>query len=121
MSFRPCADEGAFCFKFVGMSEAGAVIAVEYKRFQTAEEFYGRAESFLTARETENNLILGISTTLVRQPPLSGEPPFFACIEENGRLVGAAVMTPPNNLVLSHIDDMEAIPFLARGVRAGYD
>jgi predicted GNAT family acetyltransferase len=67
--------------------------------------FLARAGAFLEAREAEHNLIFGLSSTLARDPRAYGSDPYLATVEENGRVVAAALRTPPHNLVLSESDD----------------
>ena len=33
-----------------------------------------------------------------------GEPPYFAVVEDDGRIVGVAMRTPPHNFILSELD-----------------
>jgi predicted GNAT family acetyltransferase len=55
----------------------------------------------LYARETVNNLILGVSERLVEDPK-AYENPLFATVEdEEGEVILAAIMTPPHNLILA--------------------
>ncbi len=69
----------------------------------TAVEFLSRAAAFLNEREAENNLLLGIAGRLAQsaQQPASGREPHFYTIEEGGRVVAAALLTPPHRMVLS--------------------
>jgi uncharacterized protein len=92
---------------------------MELTRHGDARDFLARAGEFLAAREAEHNLILGISSRLQREPLLYGEPAYLATVEDEGRVVGVTMRTPPHNLILSEIDDENAIPLLledARGV-----
>jgi predicted GNAT family acetyltransferase len=63
--------------------------------------FLQRARTFLEEFETENNLLLGISSWLVAHSELIEQPPYFITVEENGKVRAAAMMTPPHNLVLT--------------------
>ena len=66
-----------------------------------APAFLAAAGKMLNARETVNNLILGVSERLADDPK-AYENPFFATIEdEDGEVILAAVMTPPHNLILA--------------------
>jgi predicted GNAT family acetyltransferase len=46
-----------------------------------------------------------------------GEDPYLAVIEDDGRVVGAVLRTPPHNLVLSELDDERAIEPIVASVR----
>jgi predicted GNAT family acetyltransferase len=89
-------------------------------RHDDATAFLAHAGDFLVAREAEHNLILGLSSRLVREPLLYGEPAYFAVLEDDGRVVGAVLRTPPHNLVLSELDDPVAIGAIVEDVRLAY-
>ena len=69
-------------------------------RFQSVDDFYSRAESFLVAREAEHNLTLGICFGIKNSPELYPEY-YLAAVEHDGKVIATAVMTPPYRLVLS--------------------
>jgi predicted GNAT family acetyltransferase len=94
---------------------------MEVTRHPDADAFREHAGEFLAAREAEHNLILGLSSRLRHDPLLFGEAPYLAVAEERGRVVGAALRTPPHNLVLSEIDDEQAIEPIAADVRAVFE
>jgi hypothetical protein len=93
---------------------------VEVTRHETADGFLGHAGDFLVEREAEHNLILGLSSRLRQDPRLYGKDPYFAVVEDGGRVVGAALRTPPHNLVLSELDDKRTIGPLLDAVREEY-
>lgn len=74
---------------------------MEIKRWDDARAFSDRAEAFLVAHEAHHNLMLGIVAVLVEDPTRWGTAPYLATVETAGRVVGAAAMTPPHNLILS--------------------
>jgi predicted GNAT family acetyltransferase len=90
-------------------------------RHATADAFLADAGGFLAAREAEHNLILGLTSRLRRDPLLYGEPPYFAVVQDDGRVVGATMRTPPHNLILSEVDDAAAIPLLVADARAAFE
>jgi uncharacterized protein len=90
---------------------------MEVTRHATADGFLERAGEFLVAREAEHNLILGLSSRLRLEPRTYGEDPYLAVVEDDGRVVGAALRTPPHNLVLSELDHNRAIEALLPAVR----
>jgi hypothetical protein len=71
-------------------------------------------------REAEHNLILGLCTLLMRNPERVEHPPYMACVQRDGNVVAAAFMGPPNNLILSHMTTMEAIPLIASDLYREY-
>ena len=87
---------------------------LELRRFADADGFLSAATDFLAAREAEHNLIFGISAYVRDQPNTFGEgAPYFAVVCARERVVAVALRTPPHNLVLSEIDDPQAIDLLA--------
>ena len=75
------------------------------ERHADVDAFLGQAGAFLAEREAEHNLILGLSSNLMRDPHAYGSDPYLVTVEEGGRVVAAALRTPPHNLVLSESDD----------------
>jgi uncharacterized protein len=90
---------------------------VEVRRHETADGFLEHAGDFLVAREAEHNLILGLSSRLRQKPRLYGDDPFFGVVEDDGRVLGAALRTPPHNLVLSELDDQRTLEPLLAAIR----
>jgi uncharacterized protein len=92
---------------------------IRVRRLPDVQTFLDEAGRFLAEREAEHNLLFGICSLLARDPQPFGEgPPYLAIGEHDGRIVGAAIRTPPHNLVLSETDDLAAIEPLVRDVRA---
>src|SRR4051812_13848024 len=86
---------------------------MEVVRSRDANAFLELAGGFLGAREAEHNLILGLSSRLRTDPRLYGEEPYFAVALDGERLVAATMRTPPHNLILSEVDDEQALATLA--------
>jgi predicted GNAT family acetyltransferase len=82
-------------------------------RYARATDFLAAAGDFLVAREAEHNLILGIASSVAEGLHRGEVPPYFAVIREGERVVAAAMQTPPYNLILSEVDDEEALAALA--------
>src|SRR5215510_13213247 len=67
-----------------------------------AASFLDRAGAFLEAREAENNLVFGIVHTLRTEPAMY--PAFWlATVEDGGDVVGAALQTPPFNVLITRM------------------
>jgi uncharacterized protein len=77
-------------------------------------EFLERATPLLLEDEARHNLILGIAGTVRSNPTLYPEH-FFWLVEDAGAVVGAALRTPPYNLVLG-ARDAEALRALAGAI-----
>jgi predicted GNAT family acetyltransferase len=84
-------------------------------RPRSPEEFEAEAGPFLSLREAENNLILGLVTGLKAGRSFGPEPAFFTVVYLDGRVVGAAMRTPPLNLLLAAGTEERALrPMLDR-------
>jgi predicted GNAT family acetyltransferase len=77
-------------------------------------EFLERAQPLLLADEARHNLILGIAGTLRDDPGVYPEHALWL-VEDTGGPVGAALRTPPFNLVLARGSD-EAVALLAASI-----
>ncbi|MGB2874466.1 MAG: GNAT family N-acetyltransferase [Gaiellaceae bacterium] len=86
---------------------------MQVRRCRDADEFLRLAGDFLSAREAEHNLILGLCAGLRGDPLMYGEAPYFAVAQESDLVVAAAMRTPPHNLILSEVDDEAALGPLA--------
>jgi uncharacterized protein len=80
---------------------------VKVRAFARAAEFLERAGPYLAAREAEHNLPLGLAAGIAAHPERWPDP-YLATVEEDGAVVGAAVMTPPFFVVLSLLAAPEA-------------
>jgi uncharacterized protein len=77
--------------------------------------FLAAAAPVLDADEARHNLIHGICSTLVDAPDAYREKHLWTVREAD--VVGAAVMTPPFNIVIAQPRHDDALPFLARTLR----
>lgn len=90
---------------------------MELRRFAEVGEFLDSAGGFLGEREAEHNLIFGICSHLRTNPDMLEDPPYLATVSEGGRVVAAALRTPPHRLILSEVDDARAIALLVADAR----
>jgi RimJ/RimL family protein N-acetyltransferase len=90
-------------------------------RYGEVDAFLERARPFLEEREAEHNLILGLSSQLLRNSRIFGEDPYLAVVEVDGDVRGVVFRTPPHNLVLSELDDERAIGPIVTAVREEFD
>lgn len=73
-------------------------------RFADPSAFAARAIPFLLEREAEHCLPIGIIGALHRGETYGPDTPYMALVEdEAGDVVEVIVMTPPQNLVVSHV------------------
>ncbi|PJF26476.1 MAG: hypothetical protein CUN52_15770, partial [Phototrophicales bacterium] len=73
-------------------------------RFDDANRFYERVSPFLSAREAEHNLLLGVIRG-VQIGEYMEYPPYLGCIEADNRVVAVIVRTPPHHVLLSLMDN----------------
>jgi hypothetical protein len=88
------------------------------ERFTAAQAFLDATGDFLVEREAEHNLIFGICANLRADPGFPTAPPYLAAVSADGRVIAAAVMTPPWNIVLSCVADPDAFTALAADLDA---
>jgi predicted GNAT family acetyltransferase len=83
--------------------------------YPTAPEFLRDVRPSLEAHEAADGLMLGLAIRLVDEPLAYGDPPYLAAVINGRRLILAALMTPPHNLILSSEleDAAEALDLLA--------
>ena len=77
-------------------------------QYEQASEFLEKCGDLLMQHEAENNLIIGLANRLKHNPSAYSSTPFFATVEEENKIILAALMTPPHNILLSNFTD-EAI------------
>ena len=78
-------------------------------------DFLDRAQPLLLADEARHNLILGIAGTLRDNPSLYHAHAFWVALDR-GDVVGAALRTPPHNLVLARPRRDGALHALANAI-----
>jgi predicted GNAT family acetyltransferase len=88
---------------------------VVVKHLEDPGAFLETASSLLLADEARNNLILGIAGTLRHHPSVYDEYRLWL-VEDGGQIVGAALQTPPYNLVLSRPRDDDVLVALAEAL-----
>jgi uncharacterized protein len=87
-------------------------MSVRLDRYHRVDDFLAAAGDWLTAREAEHNLILGIASNLRRVPDQYDGPPFLAAVTDASRVLAVALRTPPYNLLLSEMDDPRAVDLI---------
>jgi len=89
-------------------------VAVQVVQLFDPADFLARAEPLLLADEARHNLILGLAGTLRDHPHVYRESALWL-VERAGTVVGAALRTPPHNLVVARGSD-DAVDALARAI-----
>ena len=88
-------------------------------RCESPQAFLGRSEAFLLADEACHNLLLGVPAILMARTANPAPPPYFAVVVDAGDVVAAAMMTPPNQLVMSWTERSGALGLIAQDLLAG--
>ncbi len=78
----------------------------------TPEQFTEKAGNWLSHREAENHLMLGIVSNLLRKTPEGRARHHLIAVEAAGEIVGAVVQTPPFPLVVTLMPE-EILPVVA--------
>ena len=90
---------------------------MQLRRFNNIKEFWHQAQDYLLEHEAEHNLLLGISHTLLHYPERYPDPPYLAIAETNGKILAAAIRTPPYKLLLSKAQDLSALTLIAQDLQ----
>lgn len=88
---------------------------METRSFDDPALFRRAADPLLLAHEARNNLILGVTGTLVTRPEVYPEFHLWL-VEESGVPLAAAAVTPPHNLILADPQTEPALEPLADAV-----
>ena len=90
--------------------------ALRVERPPDARAFEDRAGEFLCEREAENNLILGLCTNLRGGRSFGPLAPYFAVVTADTEVIGAAMRTPPHNLIIAAGTEVRALPAIVDDV-----
>jgi predicted GNAT family acetyltransferase len=83
--------------------------------YSNIDEFYNVCLPFLSAKATENNLIIGILNTLKSNiHHYSTERPLLVTVSVEKSLELVSIRTPPYKLLISHTDNLDSIHFLVK-------
>ena len=87
---------------------------------QAAADFLFQVQTALEREEAANGLIIGIAGRLRESPERIKIPPYLATVSDGDELLAAAVMTPPQRLLLWSSDDRsEPLRLLVTDLIAG--
>ncbi|MFO7573509.1 MAG: GNAT family N-acetyltransferase [Gaiellaceae bacterium] len=90
---------------------------MQAERIDDPATFLDRAGPLLLEDEARNNLILGVAGTLRDHPRAYAEHRLWVALDE-GAVVGAALRTPPFNLILGCPATTAALPALAETIHS---
>ncbi|MGB3405822.1 MAG: GNAT family N-acetyltransferase [Microcoleaceae cyanobacterium] len=81
-------------------------------QFKTADLFYNQAQQYLLRDAARNHLLLRITHTLIEHPERYTIPPYLSIVKSHNSIIAVAIQTPPYGLVLSQIQDLQAIDLI---------
>ena len=87
-------------------------MSIETRRFDSVEAFLDVCGPFLEAREPEHQLTLGIVGDAEARGGFPDDGALVAALRD-GRVMATAIWTPPWNVILSEVDDEQALPAIA--------
>jgi uncharacterized protein len=90
---------------------------MQLHRFDDSQKFWRDAQDYLLRHEAENNLLLGISHTLLHHPDRYPQPPYLAIIKTDNDILAVAIRTPPHKLLLSKSQDLEALTLITQDLQ----
>jgi hypothetical protein len=98
---------------------------MQLRRFDNIKEFWQYAQNYLLQYEAEHNALLGVVHTLLHYPERYPESPYLAVctshnsegIAQSDNILGIAIRTPPNKLLLSKVQDLKALKFIAEDLQ----
>ncbi len=104
-----------------GGADGQRELRVELITYTDARAFVARARPALEEAEAANNLMIGIANRLVEHPERFKQPPYLATVADGDAVVAAAVMTPPNRVILhsSLGEDPAPLRLIMADLRAG--
>lgn len=88
-----------------------------FRRFDSVKEFWQCAQSYLLQYEAEHNALLGVLHTLLHYPDRYPEPPYLSLVQTSDKILAIAIRTPPNNLLLSSAQDLNALTLIAEDLQ----
>ncbi|RIK44937.1 MAG: GNAT family N-acetyltransferase [Chloroflexi bacterium] len=74
---------------------------MELTTYVEPADFLTQTQAVLEQEETVNSLMLGIVVRLRDQPDFVESTPYLSAVLDDGRLVAAATMTPPYNVIVA--------------------
>jgi hypothetical protein len=98
---------------------------MQLRRFDSIKEFWQCTQNYLLQYEAEHNALLGVVHTLLHYPERYSESPYLAvCASRNSEgitqtdnILGIAIRTPPNKLLLSKVQDLNALKLIAEDLQ----
>jgi hypothetical protein len=99
----------------------------EIRVYPSARSFFVEAEAWLLSREDRHNLMLSLAyaraSAEASRTSMDGtdpEKPFYATVEQAGRLVGCVMRTPPHKVLITDLP-VDAAPVVVAALGEAFD
>jgi hypothetical protein len=99
----------------------------EIRVYPSARSFLVEAEAWLLSREDRHNLMLSLAyarasaeDTRTSADGADAEDPFYATVEQGGRLVGCVMRTPPHKVLITDLP-VDAAPVVVAALGEAFD
>jgi len=90
-------------------------MSMKARFYEEVDDFFIIAYPFLLAREAENNLLLKILISLKEKiHDIGKERPLLFSLTDNDDVKLIALRTPPHDIIISYIDDLNSIEVLVK-------
>ncbi|MEH1854576.1 MAG: GNAT family N-acetyltransferase [Nostoc sp.] len=90
---------------------------MQLNRFDNIQEFWHCTQAYLLQHQVENNVLLSILHTLLHNPERYLGKPYLAIVQTSGEILAVAIRTPPQKLILSKAQNMDALQLIAQDLR----
>ncbi|WP_375500409.1 GNAT family N-acetyltransferase [uncultured Nostoc sp.] len=90
---------------------------MQLHRFDNIQEFWHCTQPYLLQHQVENNVLLNILHTLLHNPERYLGKPYLAIVQTSGEILAVAIRTPPQKLILSKAQNMDALRLIAQDLR----
>jgi hypothetical protein len=87
---------------------------MKLKHLTEANQDYEQTRSFLLKHEAYHSLMFGLLDTILYSPHRFKYQPYVAMVEHNDTVLAVALQTPPRKLLLSRVEDVQAIAIIAQ-------
>lgn len=87
---------------------------MKLKHLTQANQDYERTRSFLLQHEAYHSLMFGLLDTIIYSPHRFKAQPYVAMVEQNDTVLAVALQTPPRKLLLSRVEEVQAIALIAQ-------
>jgi uncharacterized protein len=90
---------------------------MQLNRFDKIQEFWHCTQAYLLQHQVENNFLLSILHTLLHNPERYLGKPYLAIVQKSSEILAVAIRTPPQKLILSKAQNMDALRLIAQDLR----